>query len=290
MRTSRMRPLALALAGLLLAACSGGASPSPSPEPTPPADAAFLLRVTTVQALPPRVMFGWLPSMTITLDGRVLTGGAVPAIFPGPLVMPIVEQRLAPAGWAKVVEAAHSAGLLTGATDFTGGKMPPGSAATRLQIVAGGHLYELTGDQSRVMTCVTTPCVPPAGTPEAFAGFLNNIGNLQAWIAADLGQQGSYQPAGYAIITGAAPDQQGLEQPILPWPLADGFAAFGKPIRDGSGSRCGSVSGDAVAAVGPALAAANQLTRWRDPVDGSLHGLTVRALLPGDADPCAGLI
>jgi hypothetical protein len=289
MSTSRLRPLTLPLAGLLLAACSG-ATPSPSPEPTPPADAAFLLRVTTVQALPPRETFGRLPSIVIALDGRVLTGGAVPAIFPGPLVMPIIEQRLSPAGWAKIVEAARAAGLLSGATDFTGGQMPPGSAAARLQIVAGGHLYEVTGDPSRIMVCIKAPCVPPAGTPEAFAGFLGNLGNLEAWLAADLGQQGMYQPAAFVIIAGPPPDQQDLEQPILPWPLADGFAAFGKPLADGSGSRCGAVSGDTAAALQPALAAANQLTRWREPVDGSLHGLTVRPLLPGDGDPCAGLV
>lgn len=289
MHTSRLRLMTLPVAGLLLAACSGATS-SPTPEPSPPAGASFLLRVTAVQALPPRETFGRLPSILITLDGRLLSAGAVPAIFPGPLVNPIVERRLTPAGWAKIVEAARAAGLLSGASDFTGGQMPPGSAASRLEIVAGGRLYVLTGDPSRIMLCVTTPCVPPPGTPEAFGGFLGNLGNLESWLATDLGQQGVYQPAGFAIITGPPPDQQSLEQPILPWPLADGFLALGLPLRDGSGDRCGTVTGNALAALRPALGAANQLTRWRDPVDGSLHGLTVRPLLPGDGDPCEGLV
>ena len=100
----------------------------------------------------------------------------------------------------------------------------------------------------------------------------------------------SYVPAGFAIIAGPPPDQQGLEQPPIAWPFAAGFAAFGKPLADGSGSRCGTVTGDALGALRPALAAANQLTRWRDPVDGSFHGLIVRPLLPGDGDPCEGLV
>ncbi|HXG25873.1 MAG TPA: hypothetical protein VNL94_03355, partial [Candidatus Binatia bacterium] len=131
MRASPVRLVTLALAAVLLAACSGaGPSQSPTPEPSPPADARVRLRVTAVQALPPPATFNWLPSIVITLDGRVLTAGAVPAIFPGPLVNPIVERQISAAGWARVVEAARAAGLLGGASDFTGGQMPPGSITT----------------------------------------------------------------------------------------------------------------------------------------------------------------
>jgi hypothetical protein len=228
--------------------------------------------------------------MVITLDGKVLTGGAVPAIFPGPLVMPVMEQQLTAAGWTQIVAAARAAGLLTGASDFTGGTMPPGSAATRLQIVADGRLYELTGDPGRIMVCITTPCDPTPGTPEAFGGFMSRLSDIGSWLPGQLGAARIHAPAGYAVVVGPAPDQQGLEQPIIPWPLGGGFAGFGKPLADGSGGRCGTITGDALGAVRPALAAANQLTRWRDPVDGSLHGLTVQPLLPGDGDACEGLV
>ena len=289
MRPMPIRWPMLALATTLLAACGGGAA-SPSPQPPAPAGARFLLRVTQVQALPPQATFGWLPSVLITLDGRVLSGGAVPAIFPGPLVNPIVERRLTPAGWAKIVEAARTAGLLSGATDFTGGQMPPGSMASRLEIAAGGRMYELTGDASRIMVCITTPCEPQPGTPEAFGGFLNRLTDLGSLVGDQLGKEAPYVPTGYTIVAGPPPDQQGLEQPILPWPLPASFATFGLPLADGSGGRCGTVAGDAAAALRPALAAANQLTRWRDPADGSLRGFIVRPLLPGDEDPCLGLV
>jgi hypothetical protein len=76
----------------------------------------------------------------------------------------------------------------------------------------------------------------------------------------------------------------------MAWPLAAGFAGFGQPLRDGSGDRCGVVSGaDAAALVAP-FGSANQLTKWRDPVNGSFHGLVVRPILPGDGDPCAGIV
>ena len=280
----------VALAAALLAACSG-AAPSPSPLPSPPADAPFLLRITTVQVLPPSATFGWLPQLVVTIDGKVLQGGAVPAIFPGPLVQPVFARQLSLNGWARIVAAARAAGLLSGANDFTGGKMPPGSAATRLQIVADGRMYEMTGDASRTIQCVTAPCTGPAGTPEAFAMFIQAVSDPASIAGAgELGPDQAYAPDGYAIIVGKVPDDQGLPQPPAAWPFAAGFGAFGKPLADGSGGRCGIVTGADAAAVRGPFGAANQLTPWRDPVDASFHGLVVRPLLPGDGNPCEGLV
>jgi hypothetical protein len=274
------------LAAVMLAACAGAA---PTPEPTPPAGAKALLRVTMQQALPPPSTFGWLPSVVVTLDGLVLTGGAVPAIFPGPLVNPVVQRQLTPAGWAKIVTAARALGLLSGARDFTGGQLPPGSMTARLELVADGKIHDLIGDPNRVMVCVTAPCDPQPGSPEAFGGFLSRLTDL-TWVGADVGPEQMHVPAGYAILVGAPPDDQGLAQPRIDWPLDGGFASFGTALADGSGGRCGMVTGADAAALRPALNAANQLTEWRDPTDGTLHGLVVRPLLPGDADPCEGLV
>ncbi len=238
MHLSRLRLVAVPLAALLLAACGSG-SASPTPEPTPPADAQARLRVTAVQALPPPATFSWMPSVLITLDGRVLTGGAVPAIFPGPLVSPVVERRITPNGWASIVQAARAAGLLGANRDFTGGQMPPGSQVTRLEIVADGQIYQLTGDASRIMVCITAPCDPQPGTPEAFGGFVSKLTDLGSWLGADIGPESMHTPAGYAVLVGPEPDDQGLAQPPIAWPFAGGFAAFGKPVVNGAGDRCG---------------------------------------------------
>ena len=249
------------------------------------------LRVTMVQALAPSLTFGALPSALITLDGRVLSGGAVPATFPGPLVMPVVERRITANGWARIVAAARDAGLLGGARDFTGGSLAPGTAAARLEIVADGRVYALAGDPHRVMVCVTAPCNPQPGTPEAFGGFVGRLSDLGSWLGTDLGPEALHVPVGYALIVGPPPaNEQGLAQPPMAWPLAGGFASFGKALADGSGGRCGTVTGADLGALRPALQAANQLTKWRDPADGTLHGLVVRPLLPGDGDPCEGLV
>lgn len=288
--TRRLWPLLLTVVSL--AACAGaGPSPSPTPEPTPPEEAQVLLRVTQVQALPPRTTFAWTPTIVITLDGRVLVGGAVPAVYPGPLLGPIVERQLSPAGWAAIVNEARRAGLLTGARDFTGGGIPPGGVTARLQITADGKVFDLIGDPSRIMMCITTPCDPAPGSPEAFGGFLVRLVDLGSWLAGQLGPERAHVPAGFAILVGAAPaEEPGLSGPPAAWPLAAGLAAFGAPLADGSGDRCGTVVGPDAATLWPHLQAATSITRWSDPADGSLHGLLVHPLLPGDGDPCEGLV
>jgi len=277
------------IVAMLLSACTGGA-PSPSPQPSPPSEAGFLLRATIVQAVPPGATFVSLPSALITLDGRALAGSAVPAIFPGPLLQPVNQRQLTPAGWSRIVAAARDAGLLSGRRDFTGGAAAPGSALGRLQVVADGQLFDLTGDPARTIVCVTAPCTAPAGTAEAFAMFWSSLGDL-TWLGSDVGPDQPYAPEGYAILVGPPPAADpNLPQPAIAWPLAAGFAAFGRPTSDGTGGRCGTVSGADAVALRPALQAANQLTPWRDPADGSLHGLVVRPLLPGDEEACAGLV
>ncbi|HET9852066.1 MAG TPA: hypothetical protein VFP56_06120 [Candidatus Limnocylindrales bacterium] len=293
MRARSFQLVVVALIAPMLAACGAAApaSPSASPQAELPVNAQVRLRLTTIQALPPEATLGWLPQVVVTLDGRVLSGGAVAAIFPGPLVMPVMERQLSPIGWTRLVDAARAAGLLGLNPDFTGGQLPPGSQVTRLELVADGRLYDLRGDATRQIACIQAPCVAPPGTPDAFAGFVNALTDLGSIVGPEnLGPEQRLQPAGYAVIVGPAPDDQGLPRPPIAWPLAAGFASFGKPMLDGSGGRCGSITGADLGPIRPAFDAATQITPWRDPADGSLHGLVVRPLLPGDGDPCEGLV
>src|SRR5215218_8447098 len=124
-----MRRTLAALPLVVLAACSGvGPSAVPSPAPSVPADATFLLRATTFQAVPQADLFNLPANLVITLEGRVLSGAPVEAIFPGPLVYPFNERPITAAGWARIVAAARDGGLLSGQADFTGGNLAPGAA------------------------------------------------------------------------------------------------------------------------------------------------------------------
>ena len=190
--------------------------------------------------MPPLASFGDTPAIVITLDRRVLTGGAVPAIFPGPLVSPIVQRQLTPAGWTRIVEGARAGGLLTDGPPI--GDLAPGETVLLLRIVADGRLHVVTGS-NRAAGCLSDPCQGPPGTLAALQGYVGRLMDL-SWLATDVGQEAPYLPESYGVVVGPVPDDQGLPQPPIGWPFADGFDAFGEPLADGSGFRCGAVSGD----------------------------------------------
>ncbi len=303
--------------GVVVAACSGGAPtppssspPAPSPDvPTPPPSSSpapspvlptetpgpvgFVIRASWTQALPPRSMFGNIPILVVTADGRVLAQGAVIEIYPGPLVVPVTERRISPAGIAALLRAAEAAGILRQGVDFTGGAMLPGAAAARLQIVVEGVTYDLVGDPGAAFPCPSgATCVnAPPGTPMAFATFWQRLLDLAGWLAPELGSEQLYAPTSYAVIVGPPPEPWQGAVPLV-WPVAGpALDAFGKPVRGEPGTRCGIAAGDLAAALRPLFAGATQLTPFvATPAASATHGLTVRPLLPGDEDPCAPIV
>jgi hypothetical protein len=300
-RRSLRSTLAAALAlPFLVAACSSG-SPSAAPpsQPTPalpsptPGPAGFVIRASWTQALPPRALFGNLPLLVVTADGRVLAQGAVTMIYPGPLVLPVMQRPISPAGVAAMLQAAKDAGILGPNTDFTGGALPPGAAAARLQIVVDGVTYDLVGDANAAAPCPPTQACPEAdpGTPAAFAQFWNRLLDLAGWLGPELGAEQPYAPAFYAVIVGPPPEPWAGAAPVV-WPVADPpLGAFGAPVRGEPGTRCGIATGDLATALSGTFAEATQLTPFVATATASAtHGLTVRALLPGDEDPCAPIV
>lgn len=286
-RPTTTRPLAaLLLTAVLAAACGASASPSPSPTPVPTPDPDHVaLRATVVQALPPLTTFAWLPSVFITGDLQVITQGAVPAIYPGPLMTPLWQRQLTADGWATLVDRARALGLLTGQQDFTGGSLMPGSAAGRLEILVGDRLFELTGDPNQVPRCGEARCPDPGpGTPGAFAVFWQDLNDLSRWLADALGPEVQFRPAAYAILTGPPPAEDPLSAPPVAWPLDTPLAAFGDPVVGEPARTCGIAAGSDADMLRPHLDAATQLTRWQD--GARLWGLTVRPILPGEQAPC----
>ena len=299
-----MRPfarLSIALIAVLLAACTGGAA-SPSAVPTPPPspsvpspsspsspspDAqAYWLRVTTTQAIPPQNLFAVPPLLVITGDGVAVTQGPVMAIYPGPLMPNLLGRTISAAGRAKITQAAGDLGLLDGKTDFTGGPAMPGGALGHIELTVDGRRVNLTGNPAAQIVCVTTPCNPSPGTPEAFGELWRQLVDLQRWMGSELGAEAPYVATSYALLVGPAPQPEAsLPQAPADWPLAAPLALFGGPVMDGT-LRCGTVSGPDAATLRPALAAANTLTQWvQDPGTSATLGLTVRPMVPGE-DVC----
>ena len=102
----------MAAIGLVTACGSAGGTPGASVGGSAEPDRGYVLRAVVSQAIPPTARFTWLPYAFFSSDGIVVTQGAVPAIFPGPLVAPLFGAQLADAGYDQVVERARSLGLL----------------------------------------------------------------------------------------------------------------------------------------------------------------------------------
>ena len=291
----RRRLLPVALLALLVGACADAAPTAapgtptiqpptpviPTPSPASPAG-TFWLRLTTWQALPPVNVFAMTPLVVITADGLDVVPGAVFAIFPGPLVVPLLARQVSDAGRAAIVGWADELGLLAGTTDFTGGAGVPGGITGKIELTANGELLTLTGLPGGAPDGDVAP-----GSPEAFQVFWDRVASLRQTLPGELGPEQPFTPDGYGILVGPPPESQdGHTSPVADWPLDTALPEFGGPVLDGS-YRCGLVEGDDAAALRPALEGANQLTQWTsDPSTSATFGLTVRPIVAGE-DPCA---
>jgi hypothetical protein len=288
-----MRPTLAFLLAAALSACGGavaGPSPSPTPSPTPqpsPSPAAdFYLRAWYTQALPPNVTFNWLPVLTIeggtAIDGNV----AVPAIFPGPLVIVPNARSISEDAIAAIIDEARALGLLGEMTDFTGGGPMPGSRLGQLRIVVDGQAHDLVGNPDALVRCDGGRCAADPGTPAAFAAFWQELSNLEQWLGTELGLPVAYQPERVAILfnTPVRPEP-GLQQQLVTWPIEGTFHDVGVEFPGEVGARCVTLSGGDLDAAFPVLRAANQLTVFIDPVD-TMRSVVVAVLVPGQDSPC----
>jgi hypothetical protein len=287
------RAAALLLAAAVLAGCVGsgsassGSAPSGSVGPAPsaapsgaPSGARFYLRAWQTQALAPSNTFSWLAPVTIS-DGQFIDGNiAVPAIYPGPIYVGPLSRPISDSGIAAIVAEARKDGLLADKTDFST-DAAPGSVLTHIELQIDDVTRELTGPPA---TGIVADSAAP-GTASAYQLFWNRIVSINAWLGADLGLGKSFTPAGLAVLVTPPTDATaGIAANDKLWPLASTFATFGKPFG-GAIYRCATVTGTDAATLLAVVVASNQLTHFADST-GSKASLQVRAMLPGESDPC----
>jgi hypothetical protein len=236
---------------------------------------AFYLRSWYTQSIPPIYTFGWLPPVTIS-DGRYINGNvAVPAIYPGPLLIMPVARTITPAGSDKILAEAQRLGLLDGSSDFTGGTPMPGAKLVQIEIKANGQTYQLTGNPDSTIQCIKAPCEGAPGSPQAFSAFFQDLLSLDTWLSDELGPSAQYVPERVALILTKSADPQTLSpQPTLvAWPLAT-------PPTDG----CVTLTGDDLVIMLPVLTSATQLTAFSFGADVFMP--TARVLVAGEPSPC----
>ena len=287
--------LALTAALLLMAGCAqrGGATPAPetsSPPPVtlPEGDAVLVLRVEHVGGfVPAEWTYSRLPAYSLYADGRLITDGPVPAIYPGPALPNVQVQQLDDATLRALVDRAVAAGVAE-STDL--GSPPVADLpSTRFTLTtAAGTVvrevyaldYALEGDGMEADL-----------TDEQVNGRARLRDLLTTLF--DAGQQPgpdglppveSYVPSAVAAITSPWADpEDGLASPEQPWP---GPELPGEPVGGPLQVGCVVATGEQATAVLTAAATASATTPWAS--GNARWSVVFRPLLP-DESGCADL-
>jgi hypothetical protein len=223
----------------------------------------------------PGTLFISTPTLMVTGAGRVIEPGAVPAIYPGPLLPALFERSITPAGIDALLTAAQKAGMLASPPDY---QLPDGigiadAPDTVLTINANNTQYL---HRAYALGMADDPGSTPARS--ALSGFLATLGDLASVVGAEhlgasaplVADRYRFQaiPVDPASFTDPAPT-------LVAWPAGTGVAL--KDVTAELG-RCATVD---AAAVGDLFASANQLTLFQE--DGATYQLSAVAVLPGDA-------
>ena len=302
--------LAVALV-FVVAACSavGAGSPGPSGSggPTPsgpsatgplPSDeigAGLLVSVTEVGGLiSPEASDQRLADIAIYRDGRVIQPGAVDMIYPGPLLPPLLQTTVSPAGIQAVLDLARQDGLADHDQSYLtgiGADMPD----TIITVVVSGKA--IVGRFSSLGA--TGPDLTDPAEIAARAKATDFISHLTGYPSLlgqyQVGQSQTFVPTAVQIVarlgdpsTTVQPSM--LQRQPIAWPLGTPLSAFGLPLQPNASppaiARCGTVTGDDLALLWPLLVKATQITGFSS--GGATWTITPTPLLPGQTDKCIG--
>jgi hypothetical protein len=293
MSTRLAKAVGPAVLVLALIGCGGQSGPTLAPSarpssgstsaPSPSAAAArVLIKVTSEGGfINPSATLAALPTVTVYLDGRILTP-AVVAADPPPLVAPVDIRDVGPAGATAILAAIKDAGL-----------DKPSSAAPGVPGDSGTNVFTVVVDGATTTTRFAGGGRPGPGLPGSSGGdpggqaALNLLSRLldpvDDW-GATAPHKSTLVPLGYRVYVAPGPSADpSASQPPIAWPLAAGLDGFGTPAvpdRGVAGLRQGVVVGPDATQLGPVLRAATTLDRFTSA--GKSYQVWVRPLLPDE--------
>lgn len=286
MTVRRIPLMATAAALIALSACArtdagatdeAGAAPASS-APTKGSD--LVLRMLSEGGfVPAERIVGRIPEVSVFADGRIITEGPVPAIYPGPALPNLQVTSISPGEVTELAQEAQAAGVRTGAD--LGQPNVADAPSTRIDVVVGGETQSvsvmalreaqendprLTADQraARAKLAAFADKLREYGaSPQAKPYEAGRIAALaQPYVKQDDGMPGEFTP--------------------VAWP---GPALPGEPLNPNVKVGCVLADGPAVLAAAQ-KGKANQQTPWT--WDAKQFRVTFRPLLP-DETGCADL-
>ena len=279
----RTHALAAAVGVLLLVSACGHAGAGPRSAPTtsapqPRSSDSLVLRLSTTGGLMgPAWWRPELPLLSVYADGRAISEGPVPAIYPGPALPRLFVKRLDPAALQDLLDAAKAAGVA--ATSDLGRPAIADAVTTRFTVVTGSHRY--------VRDVYALGVAADGLTPEqqTARAKLQRLQERLGETALRSGLEEPYAAQTIAVLAHSWADPQDhLNHQPATWP---GPALPGGPLRTRPGTGCVTATGTQAQSVLTAAATANELTPWVTP-DGARWGVGFRPLLP-DETGCADL-
>ncbi len=257
-----------------------GTTPATTPDTTPTTTQTGIAHPTRADDLvlalayeggfvAPNYLFARLPQLLVSGDGRVFTEGAVPAIYPGPLLPTILVRSITEDGIQILLGVANAAGLLAAPGDYTGGTRVADAANTVLTINAQGGSFVHSAYALGIDTAET-----PAR--QRLLDAVNTLSDLDKTVgAAELGPNETFVATAYRLRAAVADPSvmAGGQEPaptIVDWPAGAGIS-----LADASD--CGRVD---AAAIGSLFTDAKQNTYFKEGV--VVYQLSVRGVLPGD--------
>ena len=283
------RPAALVAIAAVAVACvrsAGAAGETPSPKPVDPAKVIF--RVSWDGGfVTPEMILGRLPLVAVYADGRVITLGPVPAIYPGPFMPNVQERTLSPQALERLIELARDKDLLKDVHyDFPGIADVPD---TVLDISLDGKSYRLsaTALSEAGLEGGIAPAIEPnpadAAGRAALREFVDALMTVPESDYVDEPHAYDFEALRLYVTTAAIVEDSEFpgEQPPIAWPLDD-LATAGEQV-DGSpiDARCLVLAGDDLETVLPLLAGANQLSVFES--EGEFYSLIPRPLYPDES-------
>ena len=218
------------------------------------------------------------PMAVLYADGRLITQGAVPAIYPGPALPSLIQTQLTQAGVADILQAARTAGL-SGPNQKLGEPMPDVGQLVFTVVYPDG-----TSHQTTLYPQLGEPS--PSPDVQALLDFESLLTDPRASMPDQV--LGSDQPYNFdrLRVISRPGSRQNAPDPSLvtvkDWPLGS-LATIGAPISQfGADYRCIAVSGVNLATLLPDVQASNQATLWKS--DGQLYSVIFHPLLPDDPD------
>lgn len=268
------RPHTAARSGNLSAASPYQRSIALLPESTGADDLVF--RVGFGGGLVPiETIFTNLPMLSVYGDGRVITQGPVPAIYPGPALPNLQVAKLSPTGMQRLLAAARDAGLFEMGVDYGQPAVADGSTTT-ITIAVDGKVFE-TSIYFLAAENASDGALSDAQVKRRMrvVDLQTKLGDLAGRLGDELGPEEPYrwQALSILIMPGdpADVDPSGIEPRIVDWPLAD-LATFREVHPQG---RRTVITGADLETLRPLVTQADTLTFWRS--GGAVYSLLLRS-------------